>query len=1033
MTACISRRYRVISFALACFWGCLLPATAVPSITSVQVTPDPGQIGGAVTVTVAGSDLASGTGFLDLRPLATSLVRFSFAQEGDVWRGEVNIPASRSLKPGDSILLSVVFSNSGGQRTTQSRRLSLVGQGGDPTAPDIAITSPTAGRIFAASPITVTGTTSDDAVSVSVNGVDATLNSDGTWTASVPLVEGSNLLTATARDADGNPGTATRTVVLDTVAPNLSLNTPADGSVVNSRTPTITIDYSDSGSGIDVASVRLLVNAVDVTSGSTVGSGSATYTPGGSLPTGDNQVRAEVKDRAGNTTTRTFRFTVSVFRAIADASPTTGTAPLTVTFRTRGEFTGGSIVRYRWDFENDGVFDTSDSVARDFTHTYAQLGTYSAVLEVLNNLGETATDTAVITVTGQPTEAFIEVIPSNGAVPLPVEFRGFGRKQGGAIAKVELDFEGDGIFDVVLDNSNPITPRPDSIRFKINHANCGTSSSFNFYLNDQLVGTAAPVSGCSCGTSEPEFVIDDPAALDGWLEDGGNTLKVTWGSLLYVAYIRVDLIYSSGPLTLCMHDAAGGNCATRDLCVGYSTAAPFQAVLAVDALDEQYNFSVNHVYNKEGVYNALVKVTDTDGGTATASAFASVVRVGPPGSPSVNAAANPITGFAPLRVNFSGTATDDGSIVRWEWDFDGNGVFDFSSPTSANTSFTYTNAGHFAAALRVTDNDGMTSIDTVEITVNIAATLTVPTDTFTPALGQVGVIRTTISGSTRVRIFIKNRAGTVVRNLVDATRVAGTYDDSWDGTSSSGNPLPHGDYYAVLEYRVGSEVRVLDLTGTTGGTRYNPPRNSLPNRFNPLADDLLTVNFSVPANQGASEIQAFIGLFNTDTRFVTLLERVPFGVGNYTIKWDGTDPNGGIAVPPPGDSFLFGIWGFTLPNNALFIIQAADIANVTVDPNFYDPAAAEYLTPSNPIATVEFDLSKKADIELTVTSLKTGRVVRRIRQNGLDAGTDLRMQWNGRADNGLFVDAGDYRLALQAADATGSQSLVRYALVRVIY
>jgi flagellar hook assembly protein FlgD len=41
--------------------------------------------------------------------------------------------------------------------------------------------------------------------------------------------------------------------------------------------------------------------------------------------------------------------------------------------------------------------------------------------------------------------------------------------------------------------------------------------------------------------------------------------------------------------------------------------------------------------------------------------------------------------------------------------------------------------------------------------------------------------------------------------------------------------------------------------------------------------------------------------------------------------------------------------------------------------------------------------------------------------------------WDGRADNGIFAAQGSYRLALKAVDAQGSQSIIRYVLVKVFY
>jgi PKD repeat protein len=65
--------------------------------------------------------------------------------------------------------------------------------------------------------------------------------------------------------------------------------------------------------------------------------------------------------------------------------------------------------------------------------------------------------------------------------------------------------------------------------------------------------------------------------------------------------------------------------------------------------------------------------------------------------------AEPITGYAPLLVNFvSESYTTDGSqIVVWEWDFDGDGVIDSSLE---NPSFTYLGAGNYTVSLNVTND-----------------------------------------------------------------------------------------------------------------------------------------------------------------------------------------------------------------------------------------------------------------------------------------------------------------------------------------
>jgi hypothetical protein len=69
-------------------------------------------------------------------------------------------------------------------------------------------------------------------------------------------------------------------------------------------------------------------------------------------------------------------------------------------------------------------------------------------------------------------------------------------------------------------------------------------------------------------------------------------------------------------------------------------------------------------------------------------------------------------------VQFLGQASDkDGNITLYEWDFDGNGIYDWSSDVTGLTEFRYSSEGTYNAVLRVTDNDGFTSTDSIVITV----------------------------------------------------------------------------------------------------------------------------------------------------------------------------------------------------------------------------------------------------------------------------------------------------------------------------
>ncbi len=79
------------------------------------------------------------------------------------------------------------------------------------------------------------------------------------------------------------------------------------------------------------------------------------------------------------------------------ASPSSGTAPLTVNFTCDAVDPDGSVTEYRWDFEGDGQINTI-TATNTATFTYNSGGTYTAKCTAVDNLGATAEATVSITV-----------------------------------------------------------------------------------------------------------------------------------------------------------------------------------------------------------------------------------------------------------------------------------------------------------------------------------------------------------------------------------------------------------------------------------------------------------------------------------------------------------------------------------------------------------------------------------------------------------------------------------------------------------
>ncbi|MBA3464715.1 MAG: hypothetical protein H0T46_32580 [Deltaproteobacteria bacterium] len=97
----------------------------------------------------------------------------------------------------------------------------------DPTAPRVRITSPARGTFAGdVTSVAVKGIATDDSgvvASVTVNGLPAAVEADGTFQVTVPVEAGTNLLHAIAKDAQNNTGKETRAVVAGALEPIKSI------------------------------------------------------------------------------------------------------------------------------------------------------------------------------------------------------------------------------------------------------------------------------------------------------------------------------------------------------------------------------------------------------------------------------------------------------------------------------------------------------------------------------------------------------------------------------------------------------------------------------------------------------------------------------------------------------------------------------------------------------------------------------------------------------------------------------------------
>jgi YD repeat-containing protein len=129
--------------------------------------------------------------------------------------------------------------------------------------------------------------------------------------------------------------------------------------------------------------------------------------------------------------------------------------------------------------------------------------------------------------------------------------------------------------------------------------------------------------------------------------------------------------------------------------------------------------SVTRSYTTTGDRVISLRVMDNRGGTDVDSKTLFVGNDAPTASFTIS----PNPAIIGQTVTFNGSASSDldGTVVKYEWDLDGNGTFETNTGTTATTSRVYANAATVNIGLRVTDDDGATGTTTRAFSVKSAS------------------------------------------------------------------------------------------------------------------------------------------------------------------------------------------------------------------------------------------------------------------------------------------------------------------------
>ena len=122
-----------------------------------------------------------------------------------------------------------------------------------------------------------------------------------------------------------------------------------------------------------------------------------------------------------------------------------------------------------------------------------------------------------------------------------------------------------------------------------------------------------------------------------------------------------------------------------------------------------------HVFSSTGKYSVICTVTDINLQTIKDSLE---IAVGSANVPAVIASADPVSGYAPLTVQFEAEISGGNAPVSVSWDFDDGAISQQQNPTHG-----FSFPGEYNVIVTVTDADGDFALDSVLITVHLDISL----------------------------------------------------------------------------------------------------------------------------------------------------------------------------------------------------------------------------------------------------------------------------------------------------------------------
>lgn len=387
----------------------------------------------------------------------------------------------------------------------------------------------------------------------------------------------------------------------------------------------------------------------NASTGAGMGSGSGKQVFKNFLSPGTYAIRLTVTDVNGSSDTETGQVRVYE-KPVADFTVNiqNGCAPLEVVFTDASTNTDGSIIRWKWNYD-DGQSDIFNGKTTP-SHTYTEAGNYDPSLIVTNSYG--CTESIVM-------EDLVEVYE-----------------------RITPSFS-------ISENINCTAPH--TITIQNTSGNNAGNFSFEWDLGDGTTFINNEESFQHTYTEKGDYTI----ALTATNEAGtcSYTNQQTEQAKIIVGSPEADFIL---PTTICEGDSVALSATIDNL-------RSKGLWMFEDDTTQQEGFYANHKFNTTGLWKVSFIAEDSVSG-CTSDTITNIIDVIPFPEAAFEVD-SPLVCAPPHTVTFTNNSTN---AVRYEWDF-GDGSPTVETTTSDSVQYTYTRYGRFIVTLKAFNSEDCVS------------------------------------------------------------------------------------------------------------------------------------------------------------------------------------------------------------------------------------------------------------------------------------------------------------------------------------